>query len=102
MAERPARKPRKLHTGQVIRTERLTPHMIRLVVGGAGLDGFTAGEFTDHYVKVIFRRPGVNYPEPFDLEGIEVRHEPAGGQLRDVLRGQPDPPGPDPLGIAIR
>jgi NADPH-dependent ferric siderophore reductase len=55
---------------EVLSTERITPHMIRLVVGGAGLDGFTAGDFTDHYVKVIFKQPGVAYPEPFDLEAV--------------------------------
>ena len=42
----------------------LTPRMVRIEFGGAGLDGFTAGEFTDHYVKIqslrqtrITRRP---------------------------------------------
>ncbi|MEO5876821.1 MAG: siderophore-interacting protein, partial [Streptosporangiaceae bacterium] len=55
---------------EVLSTERITPHLIRLVVGGTGLEEFTAGEFTDHYVKVIFRLPGVTYPEPFDLEAI--------------------------------
>src|SRR4051794_4342602 len=55
---------------EVLSTERITPHMIRLVVGGAGLEGFTAGDFTDHYVKVIFKQPGVAYPEPFDLETV--------------------------------
>jgi NADPH-dependent ferric siderophore reductase len=36
----------------VISTERLTPHMVRVVLGGEGLAGFAAGEFTDHYVKL--------------------------------------------------
>ncbi|MCU7821089.1 siderophore-interacting protein [Kitasatospora sp. DSM 101779] len=67
MAERPARKP---HTAHVVRTERLTPHMQRVVLGGDGLAAFTAGTFTDHYVKVLFGAEGVTYPEPFDLERI--------------------------------
>ncbi|MEV5500776.1 siderophore-interacting protein [Nonomuraea fuscirosea] len=54
-------------TGVVRRTERLSPHMIRVVLGGDGLAGFTAGEFTDHYVKLLFPVPGVTYPEPFDM-----------------------------------
>ena len=33
--------------------ERLTPRMIRIVFGGEDLAGFGAGEFTDHYVKLI-------------------------------------------------
>ncbi|GAA4885088.1 siderophore-interacting protein [Kitasatospora terrestris] len=70
MAERPARKPRKPHTAHVVRTERLTPHMQRVVLGGDGLAAFTAGDFTDHYVKILFAPTGVTYPEPFDLEKI--------------------------------
>ncbi|GDY29565.1 siderophore-interacting protein [Gandjariella thermophila] len=68
MAERPERKRRKLHRARVRRTERITPHMIRVVLGGDGLAEFTAGQFTDHYVKLQFPRPGVDYPEPFDPE----------------------------------
>ena len=32
----------------------LTPSMVRIVVGGSDLEGFGAGEFTDHYVKCRF------------------------------------------------
>lgn len=73
MATEPARRGRRLHRGTVLRTERLTPHMIRVVLGGAGLAEFGAGEFTDHYVKLLFRRPGVDYPEPFDMERVRAR-----------------------------
>ncbi|WP_329215746.1 siderophore-interacting protein [Streptomyces sp. NBC_01485] len=72
MAERPARKPRKPHSAQVVRTERLTPHMQRVVLGGEGLAEFTAGDCTDHYVKLLFGPEGVTYPEPFDLEHIRA------------------------------
>jgi NADPH-dependent ferric siderophore reductase len=37
---------------RVLETRRLTPQMIRVVFGGADLDGFGAGAFTDHYVKL--------------------------------------------------
>ncbi|MFI6655675.1 siderophore-interacting protein [Streptomyces sp. NPDC050523] len=71
MAERPARKPRRAQSAQVVRTERLTPHMQRVVLGGDGLAGFTADTCTDHYVKLLFPPAvGVTYPEPFDLERI--------------------------------
>ncbi|MDX3381564.1 siderophore-interacting protein [Streptomyces niveiscabiei] len=70
MSERPARKPRKPHSARVVRTERLTPHMQRVVLGGEGLAEFTAGTCTDHYVKMLFAPGGVSYPEPFDLERI--------------------------------
>ncbi|MFF8865586.1 siderophore-interacting protein [Streptomyces sp. NPDC015139] len=72
MAERPGRKPRRAHTAQVVRTERLTPHMQRVVLGGEGLAGFAADTCTDHYVKLLFGPPGVTYPEPFDLERIRA------------------------------
>ncbi|MFF3578915.1 siderophore-interacting protein [Streptomyces mirabilis] len=70
MAERPARRSRKPHSAHVVRTERLTPHMQRVVLGGEGLAEFTAGTSTDHYVKLLFAPEGVTYPEPFDVERI--------------------------------
>ena len=54
----------------VLRTERLTPHMIRVVLGGAGLTGFAVHGYTDHYVKLIFPRPGVWYPVPLDMAAV--------------------------------
>jgi NADPH-dependent ferric siderophore reductase len=47
--------------------------MIRVVLGGEGLAGFPAGEFTDHYVKVQFPPAGAPYGAPFD--GEQVRAE---------------------------
>ncbi|MFD4366540.1 siderophore-interacting protein [Rhodococcus sp. NPDC058521] len=38
----------------VARTEQLTPHMIRVHLGGPGFDSFTPNEFTDMYVKLVF------------------------------------------------
>ncbi|NUS30733.1 MAG: siderophore-interacting protein, partial [Streptomyces sp.] len=70
MAERPGRKPRKPHSAQVVRTERLTPHMQRVVLGGEGLADFAADTCTDHYVKLLFPAGGAVYPEPFDMERI--------------------------------
>ena len=67
MANRPVR---AATIGEVTRVEQLTPHMIRVVVGGAGLAGLTAGTCTDHYVKILFPQAGVAYPEPFDLAVI--------------------------------
>lgn len=73
MAERPGRKPRKLHSAQVVRTERLSPHVQRIVLGGAGLADFSADTWTDHYVKLLFAPvDGMTYPEPFDLERVQA------------------------------
>jgi NADPH-dependent ferric siderophore reductase len=68
---RPARPVRRTTRGEVRRVERLTPHMIRVVLGGEGLAGFEVGEFTDHYVKLLFPPPGVTYRKPFDMEAIQ-------------------------------
>ncbi|MBA4860897.1 siderophore-interacting protein [Streptomyces sp. PSKA54] len=72
MTGRPARRPRKPHTARVVRTERLTPYMQRLVLGGEELTAFTAGTWTDRYVKLLIPAEGVRYPEPFDLERIRA------------------------------
>ncbi|MGK5742219.1 siderophore-interacting protein [Micromonospora sp. URMC 103] len=55
---------------RVLRTERPTPHLIRLVLGGEELAGLPLGEFTDHYIKVIFPQPGVVYPTPLDMDVV--------------------------------
>ncbi|MFI0713896.1 siderophore-interacting protein [Streptomyces inhibens] len=71
-AERPSRKKPALHRARVQRTEQLTPHMVRVVLGGEGLAEFAAGEYSDHYVKLVFPLPGVDYPEPFDIAQIRA------------------------------
>jgi len=48
----------------VRRTERITPHMIRVVFSS---EDFADNGFTDHYVKLLFCKPGVEYPEPLDM-----------------------------------
>jgi NADPH-dependent ferric siderophore reductase len=53
--------------------EQLTPHMLRIVFGGPGLEDFGAGEFTDHYVKLQVPPPGADYAAPFDLEDLKAR-----------------------------
>jgi NADPH-dependent ferric siderophore reductase len=67
MANRPAR---PVTQAEVTRVEQLTPHMVRVVVGGEGLRRIEAGSYTDHYVKILFPPRGVTYPEPFDVGAI--------------------------------
>ena len=64
---------RQVGTAVVVRTERLTPHMVRVVLGGAGLSRFGAGDFADQYVKILFAPDGVEDPAPWDLEQIRAR-----------------------------
>lgn len=51
---------RPIHTFQVVRTERLTPHMVRVVLGGTGFDTFEPKDFTDSYVKFVIVPTGVD------------------------------------------
>ncbi|WP_023589534.1 siderophore-interacting protein [Streptomyces thermolilacinus] len=70
MADEPSRRTPKAHEARVVRAERIAPHMVRIVLGGDGLDAFATSGLTDHYVKILFAPEGVTYPEPFDLERI--------------------------------
>ena len=70
------RRPRVARVGEVLRTTRLTPHMIRVVLGGEGLTGFPVGEFTDHYVKLLFPPAGATYGAPFDVEQLRAQLPP--------------------------
>jgi NADPH-dependent ferric siderophore reductase len=69
VADRPAR-GKQLNRAQVMRTRRLTPHIVRVVLGGESLAGLRTGEHTDHYIKLLFPVDGVAYPEPFDIEAV--------------------------------
>lgn len=53
MAEQKPRK-RTVHSGTVASTRRLSPHMLRIVLGGPGLDRFDTNGHTDSYVKLLF------------------------------------------------
>ncbi len=64
------RRRSRLHQATVQRTEWLTPHMIRVVLGGDTLADFEAGAFSDHYVKLIFPQTGVVYPQPLDMDVV--------------------------------
>jgi NADPH-dependent ferric siderophore reductase len=64
--QRPARR------ATVLETERLSPGMVRIVLGGDDLHDFAAGEFTDHYVKIQLPPPSADYGSDFDLDEIQA------------------------------
>ncbi|MFI8006869.1 siderophore-interacting protein [Streptomyces sp. NPDC086010] len=74
MAERPQRRTPTAQGAQVLRTERITPHMVRVVLGGDGLDGFALAGFTDHYIKLCFAPEGADYAHPFDVAAIREEY----------------------------
>jgi NADPH-dependent ferric siderophore reductase len=74
-AGRPPRK-RTARVAEVLRTSRITPHMVRVVLGGEGLAGFPAGEFTDHYVKLQLPPAGASYQAPYDVDELREQLPP--------------------------
>ncbi len=64
---------RPVHTFEVVRTEQLTSHMVRVVLGGNGFDTFKPSEFTDSYVKLVFVADDVDVatlPQPLTLDSF--------------------------------
>ena len=56
--------------GEVLRTERLGSHLVRVVLGGPGLAGFTSTGDSDEYVNCFFLPPAAGYTAPFDDEAV--------------------------------
>lgn len=70
MADAP-RRARPVRTAEVVRTERLTPDMVRVVFTGDDLLAMPELTYTDHYVKILFPPAGADYQWPFDPEEIK-------------------------------
>jgi NADPH-dependent ferric siderophore reductase len=51
----------------VLRSERLSPHMVRIVAGGPGFSDYANNDYVDRYVKIVFPQDGVEYEQPLDL-----------------------------------
>ncbi len=66
---------RPVHTFEVVRTEQVTPHLTRVVLGGGGFDTFTPNDFTDAYVKILFVSDGIDVaalPQPLTLDSFKT------------------------------
>lgn len=64
---------RPVHTFEVVRTEPVMSHMVRVVLGGNGFDTFTPSEFTDSYVKLVFVAEDIDVaalPHPLTLDSF--------------------------------
>ena len=67
--------------GTVIETQRLSPTMVRVILGGEGLEGYTPAPHTDQYVNALFIPDGAPYAVPFDLDAARAEaaeHRPRG------------------------
>ncbi|MCP2315317.1 NADPH-dependent ferric siderophore reductase, contains FAD-binding and SIP domains [Nocardia amikacinitolerans] len=56
----------------VLRTEWLTPHLVRVHFGGPGFAAFQPSEFTDSYVKFIFPRDGIEVLRTYTVRSVDV------------------------------
>lgn len=56
----------------VVAREWLTPHMLRLVLGGPNFAAFADSGFADAYIKLVFDPDGRPYPEPVDVAQIKA------------------------------
>jgi NADPH-dependent ferric siderophore reductase len=57
--------------GYVVKVDRLTPSMVRVVLGGGDLAGFAMVDATDAYVNLAFRPPTAPYGEVFDPRAVK-------------------------------
>jgi len=67
---------RPQHVFVVDRTERLSPHMVRVHLGGSAFEDFVAQAdpdrlgSTDKYVKLLLAKPSLGLVPPYDLEAL--------------------------------
>ncbi|NHI16790.1 siderophore-interacting protein [Microbacterium excoecariae] len=70
------------HVFDVVRREQVSPHLVRLHLGGPAFAAFADGigeaqaAATDKYVKLLFARPGLGLEPPFDMDALRERLAP--------------------------
>lgn len=67
------KKPRKKKVQrllEVVRTEQISPHMMRVVLGGDQFDAMEFKEDTDQYIKLLFADPALGLERPYDMEAL--------------------------------
>lgn len=62
---------RRKTTLTVLRSERVSPHLVRVVLGGAGFDNFAPSEFTDSYVKLLFQADGAEITRTYTVRSVD-------------------------------
>jgi NADPH-dependent ferric siderophore reductase len=64
---------RPLQAFEVVSTEQLTPHMVRVVLGSSNFDTFVPTKFTDSYVKLAFVADDIDVgalPQPLTMDSF--------------------------------
>lgn len=67
------RKPRVQHLMRVESVRRLSPHLLRVTLGGDGFSGIEFKEATDQYIKLLFADPALGLERPYDMEALRER-----------------------------
>lgn len=74
-----ARPPRPQVVLEVLASETLSEHMVRLTLGGEGFAAYRNKDATDKYIKLLFADPALGLEPPYDLDALRARLAP--GQL---------------------
>lgn len=64
------RKPRVQTVMEVVEVQRLTAHMLRVVLGGEGFRQLDFKDGTDQYIKLLFADPALGLERPYDLDSL--------------------------------
>lgn len=67
-----ARPPRPQVVLEVLESERLSEHMVRLTFGGDGFAAYRDKAATDKYVKLLFVDPELGLEPPYDLDALRA------------------------------
>ncbi|ANH38040.1 Vibriobactin utilization protein ViuB [Nocardioides dokdonensis FR1436] len=62
--------------GTVLSTEQISPVLVRVVLGGDGLDGFEESRCTDSYINAAIPPAGAEYGPVFDPRAVRDTHPP--------------------------
>lgn len=54
----------------MVKSQRLSPHMVRLTLGGEGFSQFRDKDATDRYIKLLFADPALGLTPPYDLDAL--------------------------------
>lgn len=64
------RQPKPPVVLEVVGTERLGPHMVRLTLGGPGFAAYQDKDAVDKYIKLMFADPALGLEMPYDMEKL--------------------------------
>ncbi|MFB0835419.1 siderophore-interacting protein [Arthrobacter halodurans] len=71
-----ARPPRPQVVLEVLASETLSEHMVRLTLGGEGFAAYRNKDATDKYIKLLFADPALGLEPPYDLDALRARLAP--------------------------